>query len=283
MLVAWGLLVSPAAMLGLERGNNDMIVLLLLMAAGGLLAHRARFGRSLAAGALVGGAAALKFYPLAALPLVLEKSSARRSLWLGVSLTLAFALFWWLEREAFAAALSMVPNTATARGYGVKVALFLWNNPTAAKGFVGAGMLSGLAVWAWLMIRERRHPIPLGWRAAGYMGGAGAWALCFFATFGYGYRAVLLLLPAGAWLHAACGSGRPARTSARVALVCLLYMLWLAALHPLMRGSLSVAGARASSFLLGLQSGLALGLTTYLAMVIARRAWRALRRVRAGG
>lgn len=281
-MAALGLMVSPSALLGLERGNNDMVVLLLLMAAGVLLARRATAGRVFAAGGVVFAAAALKFYPLAAAPFLMERRPARRAFWVAAGVGVAFAIFYWLNRAELARAISMVPSVDTVRGYGLKVALSLWGNRAASREFAVAGFLAGAAGWLWLAMRERRHPIPLGWRAAGFAAGAWAWVLCYLAGFSCVYRAVLLILPAGAWLHAAAAAGKPARVSARVALSGLLLMLWITAFHGRMMGSLTLAERKAASFVLGLQTGLAAGLTGYLGYVLFRRGWRALKRARAG-
>lgn len=281
-MAAVGLMVSPSALLGLERGNNDMVVLLLLMTAGMLLARRATRGRMFAAGGVVFAAAALKFYPLAAAPLLMERRPARRAFWVAAGIGVAFAVFWWINRAELTRAISMVPSVDTVRGYGLKVALSLWGNRAASREFALAGFLAGAAGWLWLAIRERRHPIPLGWRAVGFAGGAWAWVFCYLAGFSYVYRAVLLILPAGAWLHAAAVAAKPARVSARAALSGLVLMLWITAFHGRMMGPLTPTERQMASLILGLQSGLAAGLTGYLAFVLARRGWRALGRAWAG-
>lgn len=280
-LLATAVMCSPAFLLSVERGNNDLAVLLLLLAAAALLASASahvRRGAAAGAAALVGVAAALKFYPLLALPMLLERGRAGRALGLGTIVAAGFGLMWWFWRVEIAKAVAMVPDIASSHGFGLPVLGFLWGNPVASRGFVVVGVVLGAGVWIWLMAREWRRPIPLGWRAAGFVGGAAAWVFCYLVGFNYGYRGVLLFLPAGAWLHAMFAAPKSTRGGAALALSALLTMLWLVVSHPLMKGNLSLAELRVASFFLGLQNGLALGITGYLGLVLARRSWRALRR-----
>lgn len=280
-LLALSLLISPAFMLGYERGNNDLVVLLLLLGAGGLLARTAARREAWVGGwvtGVLGLAAALKFYPVAALPMLAERVPMRRAIRLGGALGVAGALGVWFYKVEIARALGGVPALSTGHGFGLRVLGFFWSNPSVSQTFLNLGILSGVAAGVWLIVKERRAPIPLGWRAGGFAAGAWSWVFCYLAGFSFAYRAVLLVLPAGVWLHALVRGPRASRGAAGLALGSLLVMVWLTTLYGWMNSGLSSTGVRAASYLLGLQNGLALGLTAYLGRVAAVRLVRAWRR-----
>lgn len=276
--VAFALMASPAMLLGLERANNDLCVLLMLLAMAGLLIRARTWVRPGAVAGIVWLGACLKLYPLLAMPVLLERGPARRALCFGTISFLGFLLVWWWWREDFGKAIAMIPTSGSAHGFGLIILRFLWTNPAITRGLMLIGFALGAAGWVWLLVREWRRPTPLGWRSAGFVAGAWTWIFCYLASFNYGYRGILLLLPAGAWLAAAGAGPRATRITARAALGGLLLMLWLVIFHPWMKSDLTPAEAKLGSFLLGLEAGLAMGISAFLGLVSGRRAWRALRR-----
>src|SRR6185437_12336394 len=72
------LLISPSFMLGIERGNGDSIVFMVIVSAIWCLSRNA--GSSLTGAFLILWAASLKFYPIAALVAYLKKQDGWRFL-----------------------------------------------------------------------------------------------------------------------------------------------------------------------------------------------------------
>lgn len=200
-LSALPLLLSPPLVLGLERGNNDLVVFLLLLGAAACVAQPARAGGLLAAAQLV-LAAALKFYPLACVAALL----ARRGPWrhriaLTVGAVLAFALVAWWQRAGIARALALAPQPKTIFAYGLPVLHYLWTFLPTERGWIVPGFLAAVvpgAIWLWRTRGALTEVLPLfGWRTAATLGGVAAWLLCFVLVPSYPYR-IALLLPAAA-------------------------------------------------------------------------------------
>src|SRR5690606_10193032 len=76
LMGAGAVLVSPPVILAMERGNNDLVVVLLLSGAAWMVTRRSWIG-AVGGGALVVTAAALKLYPLAALPALAARATTR--------------------------------------------------------------------------------------------------------------------------------------------------------------------------------------------------------------
>jgi hypothetical protein len=275
-LACLSLLASPGFLLGYERANNDLIVLALLLAAALAMQFPSWLRMTLAAMILV-LVSLLKFYPLVALLMLAIRSQRWRALLCGVGAVLVLGLLCWMQREEFTRAISNVPREVTALGYGAKVVGVLWSHPYMPRGFFSCGGGIGLVFWAWFAWRENRDPIPLGNRAAGFVAGVLAWGFCFFTNGNYSYRALLLILPAGAWLIAV-NDGKPSeRVNAWLAIIGLAVTLWLALPHDWMNRLASVTELRVAGFLLGLENGMVWGLTLYLLWAAAREglaSWR---------
>ena len=272
-LVAAAVLATPGFLLAYERANNDLAIVLLLALAGWAAGRGSRAGRILALAGLL-FAAGLKIYPVAAAGLLLAGRPAGRgrdACWLGLA-AIGFGAIAWLYAPEFQRAVGLVPRLDIAQAYGLPVIPYLWDNPGMLRGWLVAGLLPGLGFWAWRAWRGRRvpaggaEPMAEGWLLAG----AGVWFLCYAVNTNFGYRSVLLLLPAAAWLRWAQGPAGPGRTQARWALGGLLVTLWLAVFHPAMMVISSLATLRVCAWTLGLENGLVLGLTLYLAWEVAR-------------
>jgi hypothetical protein len=107
-LIFAALLCSPAVMLAVERGNNDILIFCLLIVAIGLLKERGRT-RSLAYMA-IGAASILKFYPIVAIASALREGPRRAVLVLSLVLGtfLAYIVATWKDVELI---ISTVPRT----------------------------------------------------------------------------------------------------------------------------------------------------------------------------
>ena len=247
---ALALLCCPPVMLGIARGNNDLVVFLLFATAAWLLARRSEVvatgGR-----ALLGLAAVLKLYPFAALPVLLlrdrrtftdtrvDRASVRRDFWRRLvtsapvrwfAATLSIALLVvWIWRDDYRQALSVTPNPKTTLAYGWPVTRMTVAALAGKKwGFEDAWFV-GVAMVALLLGRRTRQlwtSVPQsGFAAQAFVIGGLAWVLCYFAIRNYPYRLLLILLPARLWLdHSA---HRDDNDTGRLQLVMWVVVGWL--------------------------------------------------------
>lgn len=215
---------SPPILLGLNRANNDLPVLVMVLFAAWLAGRKERTA-PMASAVVLGATALLKIYPLAAGPALLTLPAGRRRggwrLLIPLGLMLAFALWQW---RSYAAALSQIPADKTIfayeMGYATELAL---------------GGIRTMRGWTWLgtalaglvMLRcARGHG--RGWRELlpehgpwGFITVAAVciWSFSLLVASNYPYRAVWLLpVLAYGWRH-----GRDA--GKRLAVLLLLF-LW---------------------------------------------------------
>ncbi|MDP2138192.1 MAG: glycosyltransferase 87 family protein, partial [Candidatus Didemnitutus sp.] len=119
-------LLSPPVLLGIERANNDLIIFLLFVIGAAAAARQGRAG-GYAGAALIVISAGLKFYPLVALPSLFARNGRLRSIAMTVGGGGAiFAVFWWLQRDAIAQALSISPRPSTVFAFGVPLFPIVW-------------------------------------------------------------------------------------------------------------------------------------------------------------
>ncbi len=279
------LVAAPPVLLGIERGNNDLVVFLLLMGAGWLLTRPGR-APAVAGAALLGLAAVLKLYPLACLPALAARRGPGRGLarlGAGVVLACALVLLYW--HRDYIRMLGLAPAPRTVFAYGLKVPVFAWYGVRDAwPWLLAGGTVTGLAA----VVLLGRHAwalwaaVPLtGTATAWYVAGAAAWCFCYVANTNWTYRALLLVLPAALWLKQA---DDPVRGPlARGQLAVLVAMGWLTVVKSwwigaLPDGQLPVAWNWAG-VILGVEQVLVAGLT--LALAIGLLGW-GVRRLRAG-
>jgi hypothetical protein len=206
LAAAW--LASPPFLLAYERGNNDLVMLLLLSLIGLTGKPASRLGGILAGAALL-AASLLKFYPVAGVGALLATGSRRTCmrrllLWGGVA-----GLFVFLQWPLFASALRVTPGWATVYGFGLPVvAQFFKLLPDSLPWFFSGAILAlvvlGL-VWRQTPFREwivvlRGDPVAAQWLAAA----GGAWIACFVVL-------GILPVPGGAVVASGGGvaAGRP--------------------------------------------------------------------------
>jgi hypothetical protein len=266
------LMASPPVMFAFERGNNDLVMFIMLAAVGWLLMKNAGWRTGMAAG-LVWLAAALKFYPLVAvLALGAQGGRKRWSGW-GAAVVAGFALVAWLYRRDIAQAMVALPAPESLTVYGIKVIAIAWHTLQPMQYWFLAGLVLGAAHWVVLAVRDRRT-LPDEFAGA-FIAGATAWVLCYVLNTNYAYRVLLLLLPAGAWLRMA-QMKEPAgvfRTEVW-ALTGVLVLFWLRAAHTHMGFLETQAQFRGASFTLGIENGMALGISLFLVVTGLRWAWR---------
>ena len=270
MTVAFLLMVSPPFLLAYERANNDLVVLLLLSFAGVLLMKEGVRRSALAAG-LVWFAAALKIYPLVAVAALGARGGRWRGLALGVAACAGFGLVWWCWRADFIQAMNAVPVPSSVTVYGLRVILTAWGVLDPEQGWFLGGLLVGVAYWAWLASAEE-DKIPDEWVGL-YVIGASCWVFCYLLTANFAYRAIWLVLPAGVWLRIA-QSGRGASGRAWLALAGLLVLCWCRSMHPHIALIETSAGLRLVAAALGIENGMALGITIFLCCAALRMGWR---------
>lgn len=273
-------LLSPPVVLGLERGNNDLVVFLLLAFTAVFAAAPPRAGLWAGAGATV-LAAALKFYPLAGLvALAGGRASLRRSAMVAAFAVAAFALLWWVQRHDLARVLELTPKPATIFAHGLSVSVITWDLLAAVRGWLLLGALPVGAVGLWWGIRHARDLAvlaPLHGRAtAALLAGVAAWGACFVLTSSFPYRAVLLLLAFPALLAA----GAPA--AGRHLAVATLFTFWLAApkywfAHAAEGDPTDARSLHLLSVVTGAEQAAFLLLTAALGGIVLGWAWRRLR------
>lgn len=262
-LAAFLLLASPPMLLSYERGNNDLVVVLLLAAAGA--AGVGAFGLALQTLTLWCGAM-LKFYPLAALPLLGVGRGWRRAT-IGVALTLALmAGAVWIWRQDFRTVLALVPRPNTYYGFGLKVIQSIWNElGSGSRWFFVFGGLFGVAAAAWSggWRREAREEMTRGGSAGWFIAGGTTWVFCFVTNANFPYRVALLGLVAAAWFRLWREPGQAQRAGGRLVLL-LLAMAWMRVARIQLLFVVGTHQRAPGVFSFGLEHGLALGLTVLI-------------------
>ena len=177
------LLLSPSLMLGVERGNADLLMFLLVLAACWLFARRAVVG----ACALLLGAGMLKVYPVAAMAPVLRR---KRGL-LTVSLCAAlFLVFCFTQREDFLWVSQNAPRDS-GLSFGQFVAPDRWH----LSHFTGIAASIAVAAAALAAVRRSRcWTVPEDVIGTGFIAGSSILVLCFLIGNNYAYRYWFALL-----------------------------------------------------------------------------------------
>ena len=274
------LLASPPVLLAMERGNNDLIIFLLFVSAVWLLTRQARAGMVAGAGLLV-LAAALKLYPLVALPALAVRSVSRRVvLWL-VAGTATLCLLVVIESlDVYRKVAEIAPEPITIFAYGAKLSvLMLRGFPAERLNMLVGGIpliLIALGIgWRWRC--EFWNMVPTtGFTAGCFVAGALAWILCYVSTTSFPYRLILLLLPARLWLARENAGIRS--VAVRFQLVITMLLFWTPfSKHHLLRLNADDRLGGGSTFIwmtLGLEYALALVVSGMLGFALIGWAWR---------
>jgi hypothetical protein len=267
-VLAITLLASPPVILAMERGNNDLVIFLLLAASVWLVTRGARAG-IVGGGALMVIAAALKLYPLVALPALAARKVSRRCAWWVVGGTAAVCAWVLLDSlDVYQRVAEMAPNPLTIFAYGFGLSLYMLREFSSQGQYllIGGGPLIGVAAWiCWRWRRDWWSLLPLsGFTTACYVAGGLAWAFCYFGTSNFAYRMVLLLLPARLWL-AGENSNAGGRVIRRFQLAVTTALCWT----PCVKDHLLVLDADGQFYGGTYWLWLALGLEYALALVIS--------------
>lgn len=217
------LLTSPAWLLSFTRANNDVIVLLLVSA--GLLCWRsARWPARLLGILLFAACAALKYYPLVTLVLLLEVKTRRE--WISGALLygLVLVLSWPLLEAGFKTAARFMPGPTWSYAYGAPILLRNFGLESRAAWMIPGMIAVGWALW--LTWRHAQRAVVEEDKAARtdqreFVCGAAMLVGLFFLGATYNYKLVLAVwtLP---WLWHQARTAGAERHWARAALVFLL-------------------------------------------------------------
>ena len=227
-IVHAGAICSPAVMLGFERGNVDLLLFGLVVAAA--LVVRKGIRGSVAAHVLLLIAAILKLFPIFAAGMLVRRARDRRALALLVGLLGAFGLYAILILSEIRTIARVVPQT-DLHSYGVRTVAIWWSTevpPYSARfwGLVFVAVAAALALrfaprlpstLAPLTDAEQRD-LDLFWA------GACTYVLTFALFLSFDYRLIFLLPTVPQLLRWTTAGSRVAVT----ALVFMFLTLWLA-------------------------------------------------------
>lgn len=200
-LALLALLLSPPVMLGLERANNDLLIMLLIAAAA-VCAGRARVDGLVGTAALLAGTVWLKLYPIMGFVALgaLRVPPARRRWVAGVTglVTLAgLALY----ADDYRRVMAMAPSIESIFVYGVGNSFRILAHGWSPVFWAGAGL--ALVVGVWLLRDARSWPARLpksGITAFWLIASLAMWVGCLIAGSSFFYRAVWLIpLASFAW------------------------------------------------------------------------------------
>ncbi len=242
-------LCSPAVMLGIERGNVDLLLFAIVTLAV-VVARRDRFGPMLA-GALVLAAAVLKLFPIFSVGLLARQ---RRRVFIVGSVLVIFAAYALATLGDIRTIGKVVPQ-ANAYSYGIDIPGHWLSSRLGTVAWVSDAALVALALAVALVAGTRLRPSPdsrpsttRGARDLdAFWAGAGVYVATFCLFHSFDYRLAFLLLTIPQLLRWA----RRAEPVAWVSLAALLMTVWL--IGP----SVLTAGEIAQTVLLaGLVAGL---------------------------
>lgn len=241
--LAFVVLLSPPLLMAVHRANNDLVVFLFVSVA--LVSLRANRGpiRSLAV-VLLAISAALKYYPLAGLVVLLEARSRREfAIWVGLY-GLVLMLAWPALTAALESAGHFKPRPEWLYAFGAPM---LWRNfhlESPVLWLVPTGLMLAWAAWNAWNASARKTPVTL--KAAEereFAVGSAFIAGCFFLGASYVYKLVfaLWLLP-WLWRSVVLPIEARWREITRWLLVSVLWLEGLCALMLNMSGSLFAPG-----------------------------------------
>lgn len=217
-------LFGPATWLAIERGNSDLAMFGLCAGAVWLLARFPRLGA-----ALIGLAAALKLYPIAALVACVGER-ARASLRIALPVAALFGAYAWLTRSdlaAIRAGTQHVPRIAYGIAIGPELVAKNTGLPLRGLLLAAAGALLALAgLGCAVRLRTRLGAEGPTATLAAFRAGAAVFLASFCIGTSFDYRLVFLLLALpqlAAWSEAGAGG---LRRGARATVAAALLMLW---------------------------------------------------------
>ncbi|MFA6204497.1 MAG: hypothetical protein WC710_15065 [Gallionella sp.] len=277
-LVAAAIITSPPFLLAYERGNIDLLVVLVLVIAG--LAGPKTSGLILQA-LLIWVATALKFYPIAAVSLLAHQHKPRQTIIavsvLGLAIVGAGCVWWGDIHQA----LRLVPQPETTYGYGLKIIPYIWQNIPLFVGkisfLVGTIVGLGIVVWSGGFRKSLLLAMTEGASTGFFIGGGSTWAFCYFMNVNYPYRVVLLVLAASAWFRIWQTKTGKEFNGARLLVLLFAIMVWM---HlPDFKDLLATLDEHYTTgfFATGMEQGFALGLSMVIVAAVVLRFWTRIR------
>ena len=234
VLIGFLVICSPGALLAMERGNNDLIIFLLLAIVPLCMEWRSRVGLPLAWTVLL-FATALKYYPVIGYILFVKKLKQLRLLfWYAFAAIFAVSAYFAINVEEFL----LVPRNLRVHTDPLDVFTF------GAKGFFYfinyereylrvSVFLGFLAVFGGAVFFAKKTdsslPPSSQWRENYFLLGVAISAFAFFMISSFDYRTIFLLftLPYLLDLGKDSGEANPLRIVARVLTTFLIIMLWI--------------------------------------------------------
>lgn len=222
------LLCSPVSLLALERGNNDLVIFSWMAVV--LLNRRSK----VVAGVLLLGAAAAKFYPIAAAVALGEESRLRRRILEATAIVMVFLAYVAISWEEWLAVSTYTPRWASVSFGAPVLAQILQLNGlidvSRAMAFgLGVLVLVTFCVAWYTLFRPEATSLPVlrPSHHAGLLAGTSVTAFAFLLGNNFQYRAIFLLfcMP-GLWTFATAGSFRLRLTSTSVLLGFACYFWW---------------------------------------------------------
>ncbi len=242
VLLVAPLLCSPPILLGVTRGNNDVVIFVMLAAAAWLLSRSRRLS-AVTGRILIGLAAVLKLYPFAVLPALLlrEPQAPKRSaeassrtfrlaplLWFGGTALVCIGVVW-IWADDYRRATQLAPNPVSIVAYGFSVTSQTWHAMRQLRPAFAAGAGAALILGAVLFGRRMRRLWTLaaedGFASLALVFGALSWIFSYLVIRSFPYRLLLVLLPARLWLQRTRDNEHAA--VARIQLVLWIVVAWL--------------------------------------------------------
>jgi hypothetical protein len=220
------LLVSPPMLLAISRANHDLVVFVLMCVALACLRAERSPLRTLAV-LLLAVAAALKYFPLAAVILLLEARTRRELLGWASLYGLALLLAWPALERGLQVAFLHQPSPSWLYAFGAPV-VFRDFDLVVPIGWLRAGMVLLAGAVSWTALKAKAAPPGEGEasdREREFICGAVMVAGCFLHGSSYIYKMVfaLWMMP---WLWRAGLTGREEHWRKSI-LVLLLGVMWL--------------------------------------------------------
>lgn len=189
-------LLSSAVMLGLERGNCDLIILLVLILA--LMLSRSQSALALAI--LV--TSLLKLFPIAALMALWRRGSSRlgRTLLWAVGVVIAFLVYFWMARDNIRIAVQKTPSPFSSMSYGLGcIPSTLANQMPHFATQIVAGYLAAIVAGWFLFCRYSRSSIAdlkigFGRDGVAFLAGSGIFIATCLMGYNWEYRLIFLIL-----------------------------------------------------------------------------------------
>lgn len=273
-------LLAPPVQLGIVRGNNDLVVFLVLAPLAWCLASSRSWARFAAVG-LVAAAAALKYYPIVAGLLLLGEDNRRLFGWRLVAAVVLFAAVGWSVREDMRHLSTSLPSPegifALGAGKGLE---FLGFSRRLGLGI--AVILAAIAIGQEIQRGDLSPAVRPSREEWSFMLGAVLIASCFWVTMNWGYRWIFTL-----WMVTVLmGGHRPdfvlRRWEHRALLIALPICLWGDGLYCIWWNLGIVKSLPPGRYIelcwLGLQPAHWLA-ASVVTMACARFAWREARRL----